>query len=44
MAREFLLQFAGQAFTEGQPLVFGFLDKKYLLLTVKQLEGTMLRV
>lgn len=39
MAREFLLQFSGQAFTEGQLLVFKFLDKKILSLTVKSLEG-----
>lgn len=39
MAREFLLQFSGMAFTVGQLLVFKFLDKKLLSLTVKSLEG-----
>jgi hypothetical protein len=39
MAREFLLQFSGQAFTVGQQLAFSFLDKKLLGLVVKSLEG-----
>lgn len=39
MAREFLLQFSGQAFTEGQLLAFKFFDKKVLALIVKSLEG-----
>jgi hypothetical protein len=39
MAKEFLLQFSGQAFTVGQPLAFRFLEKKVLVLVVKSLEG-----
>jgi vesicle-fusing ATPase len=39
MAREFLLQFSGQAFTVGQQLAFSFFDKKLLGLVVKSLEG-----
>jgi hypothetical protein len=39
MAREFLLQFSGHAFTVGQQLAFSFLDKKLLALVVKSLEG-----
>lgn len=39
MAREFLLQFSGQAFTVGQQLAFSFLDKKLLGLVVKSLEA-----
>lgn len=40
MAREFLLQFAGQAFTVGQQFAFSFHpDKKMLLLVVKALEA-----
>jgi len=39
MAKEFLLQFSGQAFTVGQQLAFSFLDKKLLGLVVKTLEG-----
>jgi hypothetical protein len=39
MAKEFLLQFSGQAFTVGQQLAFSFLDKKLLGLVVKSLEG-----
>jgi hypothetical protein len=39
MAREFLLQFSGQAFTVGQQLAFSFLDKKLLGLVIKSLEG-----
>jgi hypothetical protein len=39
MAKEFLLQFSGQAFTVGQQLAFSFLDKKLLRLIVKSLEG-----
>lgn len=39
MAKEFLLQFSGQAFTVGQQLAFNFLDKKLLGLVVKSLEG-----
>lgn len=37
MAKEFLLQFCGQAFTVGQQLVFNFQDKPLLGLTVKAL-------
>lgn len=39
MAREFLLQFSGQAFTVGQQLAFSFFDKKLLGLVIKSLEG-----
>ncbi|PNF26292.1 Vesicle-fusing ATPase 1 [Cryptotermes secundus] len=39
MAKEFLLQFSGQAFTVGQQLAFSFLDKKLLGLVVKSLEA-----
>ncbi|XP_049804725.1 vesicle-fusing ATPase 1 [Schistocerca nitens] len=39
MAREFLLQFSGQAFTVGQQLAFSFQDKKLLGLVVKSLEA-----
>ncbi|XP_015115308.1 vesicle-fusing ATPase 1 [Diachasma alloeum] len=39
MAKEFLLQFSGQAFTVGQQLAFQFLDKKVLGLVVKNLEA-----
>ncbi|XP_078049968.1 vesicle-fusing ATPase 1 [Augochlora pura] len=39
MARDFLLQFSGQAFTVGQQLVFQFKDKKMLGLVVKSLEA-----
>lgn len=40
MARHFLQQFSGQAFTVGQQLAFAFQDKKLLGLVVKDLEGT----
>jgi vesicle-fusing ATPase len=39
MAKEFLMQFSGQAFTVGQQLAFSFVDKKLLGLVVKSLEG-----
>lgn len=39
MAKEFLLQFSGQAFTTGQLLAFQFMEKKMLSLVVKSLEG-----
>jgi vesicle-fusing ATPase len=39
MAREFLFQYSGQAFTVGQQLAFSFFDKKLLGLVVKSLEG-----
>ncbi|XP_069674509.1 vesicle-fusing ATPase 1 [Periplaneta americana] len=39
MAKEFLMQFSGQAFTVGQQLAFCFLDKKLLGLVVKSLEA-----
>lgn len=39
MAKEFLMQFSGQAFTVGQQLVFSFQDKKLLGLVVKSLEA-----
>ncbi|XP_076162163.1 vesicle-fusing ATPase 1-like [Ptiloglossa arizonensis] len=39
MAKDFLLQFSGQAFTVGQQLVFQFKDKKMLGLVVKSLEA-----
>ncbi|KDR10451.1 Vesicle-fusing ATPase 1 [Zootermopsis nevadensis] len=39
MAKEFLLQFSGQAFTVGQQLAFNFVDKKLLGLVVKSLEA-----
>lgn len=43
MAKEFLLQFSGQAFTVGQQLAFQFLDKKMLGLVVKSLEAADLQ-
>lgn len=39
MAKDFLLQFSGQAFTVGQQLAFQFQDKKMLGLVVKSLEA-----
>lgn len=39
MAKEFLLQFSGQAFTVSQQLAFSFSDKKLLGLVVKSLEA-----
>ncbi|KAF2882969.1 hypothetical protein ILUMI_23197 [Ignelater luminosus] len=39
MAREFLYQFPGQAFTVGQQLAFAFKDKRLLTLIVKDLEA-----
>ncbi|KOC60817.1 Vesicle-fusing ATPase 1 [Habropoda laboriosa] len=39
MAKDFLLQFSGQAFTVSQQLVFQFKDKKMLGLVVKSLEA-----
>lgn len=39
MAKDFLLQFSGQAFTVSQQLVFQFRDKKMLGLVVKSLEA-----
>ncbi|XP_065212547.1 vesicle-fusing ATPase 1-like isoform X2 [Planococcus citri] len=39
MAKEFLVQFSGMAFSCGQQLVFQFQDKKLLSLTVKSLEA-----
>ncbi|KAL6261044.1 hypothetical protein P5V15_008570 [Pogonomyrmex californicus] len=39
MAKDFLLQFSGQAFTVGQQLAFQFKDKKLLGLVVKSLEA-----
>ncbi|KAL7307115.1 hypothetical protein TKK_0000845 [Trichogramma kaykai] len=39
MAKDFLLQFAGQAFTVGQQLAYEFQDKKMLGLVVKSLEA-----
>ncbi|KMQ93874.1 vesicle-fusing atpase 1-like protein [Lasius niger] len=39
MAKEFLLQFSGQAFTVSQQLAFQFKDKKLLGLVVKSLEA-----
>ncbi|XP_018392194.1 PREDICTED: vesicle-fusing ATPase 1-like [Cyphomyrmex costatus] len=39
MAKDFLLQFSGQAFTVGQQLAFQFKDKKLLGLKVKSLEA-----
>ncbi|PBC25332.1 Vesicle-fusing ATPase [Apis cerana cerana] len=39
MAKDFLFQFSGQAFTVGQQLVFQFKDKKMLGLLVKSLEA-----
>nr|CAD7449999.1 unnamed protein product [Timema bartmani] len=45
MAREFLLQFSGQAFTVGQLLAFNFSDDKKLLgLVVKGLEDLVTHV
>ncbi|XP_011501356.1 PREDICTED: vesicle-fusing ATPase 1-like [Ceratosolen solmsi marchali] len=39
MAKDFLMQFAGQAFTVSQQLAFQFQDKKMLGLIVKSLEA-----
>lgn len=39
MAKEFLMQFAGLAVTVGQPLVFSFMDKKLLGLSIKSIEA-----
>lgn len=39
MAKEFVTQFAGQAFQAGMPLAFSFLDKKLLALVVKEIEA-----
>lgn len=39
MAKDFLLQFSGQAFTLGQLLAFQFKDKKMLTLLIKNLEA-----
>jgi vesicle-fusing ATPase len=39
MAKEFLMQFAGLAITVGQPLVFSFMDKKLLGLSIKTIEA-----
>jgi vesicle-fusing ATPase len=39
MAKDFLMQFVGQAFTVGQQLAFQFQDKKMLGLVVKSLEA-----
>ncbi|XP_015609020.1 vesicle-fusing ATPase 1 [Cephus cinctus] len=39
MAKDFLLQFSGQAFTVGQQLAFQFQEKKMLGLIVKSLEA-----
>ncbi|XP_014218875.1 vesicle-fusing ATPase 2-like [Copidosoma floridanum] len=39
MAKDFLMQFAGQAFTVGQQLAFQFKDKRMLGLVVKNLEA-----
>lgn len=38
MATEFSMQFANQAFTEGQSLAFQFTDKKLLSVVVKSIE------
>lgn len=43
MAKDFLLQFSGQAFTVGQQLAFNFQDKKLLGLVVKRLEAVDLK-
>ncbi|XP_043463400.1 vesicle-fusing ATPase 1-like [Leptopilina heterotoma] len=43
MAKEFLFQFSGQAFTVGQQLAFQFLDKKMLGLVVKSLAAADLQ-
>ena len=39
MAKEFLMQFTGQAFTVTQQLAFNFSNKKMLGVVVKSLEG-----
>lgn len=39
MAKEFVNQFAGQAFQAGMPLAFSFHDKKLLSLVVKEVEA-----
>lgn len=39
MAKEFLYSFPNQMFTVGQQLAFQFLDKKMLLLVVRDIEG-----
>ncbi|CAL8089603.1 unnamed protein product [Orchesella dallaii] len=38
MAKEFVSQFAGQAFQGGMPLAFSFHDKKLLSLVVKEMD------
>ncbi|XP_058800718.1 vesicle-fusing ATPase 1-like [Phymastichus coffea] len=43
MAKDFLMQFAGQAFTVGQQLAFQFQEKKMLGLVVKSLEAADLQ-
>lgn len=42
MAKEFQMQFTGQAFTVGQQLAFPFSQKKMLGVVVKSLEGKSL--
>lgn len=39
MAKEFLCQFAQQAFTVGQQLAFDFNGKQLLSIVIKDLEG-----
>ena len=41
MAQEFVQQFPYQALTVGQQLVFSFVDKKFLSIIVKELEGKL---
>ena len=39
MALKFQEQFSRHIYSKGQPLVFKFLDKKTLALTVKKIDG-----
>lgn len=40
MAKEFLMQFANQVFTAGQPIVFQFKSLPLTLITIKEIEVT----
>ena len=41
MALEFVNQFPQQAFSVGQELVFSFMEKKVLSVTIRELEGSL---
>ncbi|XP_040577077.1 vesicle-fusing ATPase 1 [Lepeophtheirus salmonis] len=43
MAREFLMQFPKQAFNTTQSIVFQFMEKPLILITVKEMEATDLQ-